>query len=452
MRFPSKATPFTLGASRAMSKLVFALLVCVSESLAQGWEHVGPDSSGWQSVREINVRRFGADSLYLAACTDAGIAVKLTGRAWDYSLRNSGDGTFFPYLFYRTLQFSPWEADSAFLGIEVVHTDPVPGILKIPIPSQYPPMWLTDLTGWCFTLPSEVFFPVEADSLVYSLMCGVYSSSKPWRNWIPIVDSVYNVAEFLAIDRTNPAILWSHQSRGPGQIVIHTVNHGATWDTLTSFPFIPESKTILAMGDTILLAKWVPWDSTAVKGIMRSTDGGRTWHPRYTESGVSVLRWGRGNTVFAGGPDGILVSEDAGWSWRTFNNGLPGTFVTDIAVNPGSDTLLVSVLNHGVLKVWSFLVSVGSGTPCPERFMLQQNYPNPFNPSTTIRYGLPGRSNVVLTVYNTLGQQVATLVQGEQEAGFHEVQFDASGLSSGVYLYRLQAGDFISTKRMLILK
>ena len=88
----------------------------------------------------------------------------------------------------------------------------------------------------------------------------------------------------------------------------------------------------------------------------------------------------------------------------------------------------------------------------PTEFALEQNYPNPFNPSTTIRYGLPSRSHGVLTVHNTLGQQVATLVEGEQEAGFHEVQFDASGLASGVYLYRLQAGDFVSTKSMLILK
>ena len=88
----------------------------------------------------------------------------------------------------------------------------------------------------------------------------------------------------------------------------------------------------------------------------------------------------------------------------------------------------------------------------PEGFKLEQNYPNPFNPSTTIRYGLPSRSRVTLTVFNTLGQQVATLVQGEQEAGYHEVQFDGSGLASGVYVYRLQAGDFGQSLKLTLLR
>ena len=88
----------------------------------------------------------------------------------------------------------------------------------------------------------------------------------------------------------------------------------------------------------------------------------------------------------------------------------------------------------------------------PERFVLEQNYPNPFNPSTTIQYALPNRSHVTLTVFNTLGERVATLVQGEQEAGNHEVQFQASNLASGVYFYRLQAGDFVQSRKLLLLK
>ncbi len=85
-------------------------------------------------------------------------------------------------------------------------------------------------------------------------------------------------------------------------------------------------------------------------------------------------------------------------------------------------------------------------------FRLDQNFPNPFNPSTTIRYGLPHKSAVQLTVFNTLGQQVAQLVNGDMEAGYHEVRFDGSKLASGVYLYRVQAGNFVETRKLLLVR
>ncbi len=79
-------------------------------------------------------------------------------------------------------------------------------------------------------------------------------------------------------------------------------------------------------------------------------------------------------------------------------------------------------------------------------------YPNPFNPTTTIRYGLPHPSHVFLTVYNTLGQKVAELVNDDIEAGYHEVRFDAHNLASGVYFYRLQAGTYTETKKLMLVR
>lgn len=88
----------------------------------------------------------------------------------------------------------------------------------------------------------------------------------------------------------------------------------------------------------------------------------------------------------------------------------------------------------------------------PLTFELDQNYPNPFNPATTIEYTLPKASEVTLTIYNLLGQQVALLVDQSQAAGRYNVRFNASHLASGMYLYRLSTGDFVQTKAMLLIK
>jgi len=131
---------------------------------------------------------------------------------------------------------------------------------------------------------------------------------------------------------------------------------------------------------------------------------------------------------------------------------------TLIDVGTGADVCAGTITVNGTYS--------GSGTFCnvsvaveneedlgtPNEFSLMQNYPNPFNPSTTIRYGLPQRSQVTLSVFNTLGESVSTLVNGDMDAGYHEVQFDGSKLASGVYLYRIQAGSYVETKKLLLVR
>ncbi len=106
---------------------------------------------------------------------------------------------------------------------------------------------------------------------------------------------------------------------------------------------------------------------------------------------------------------------------------------------------------------YEIVVGIEEKEEFPTEFVLEQNYPNPFNPSTTIQYSIPtvqthGYASVQLVVYDILGREVATLVNSEQMPGSYSVMFDASGLTSGLYFYKLSSGGFISTKKMILIK
>ncbi|MDO8549419.1 MAG: T9SS type A sorting domain-containing protein, partial [Ignavibacteria bacterium] len=92
------------------------------------------------------------------------------------------------------------------------------------------------------------------------------------------------------------------------------------------------------------------------------------------------------------------------------------------------------------------------GGTLPQEFSISQNYPNPFNPTTKINFSVPRNSLVTLKVYDVLGKEVATLVNGEMNSGNYEVDFNAANLASGLYIYKIQAGSFSSSMKMMLLK
>lgn len=179
-----------------------------------------------------------------------------------------------------------------------------------------------------------------------------------------------------------------------------------------------------------------------------------------------------------------VEGEDIGGNLRGMNawdgcaDGVDGTFLEDGCT--GEDDGQITIEGEGevtmyfILKVgmgsWDGLVSnsyevtiddlslTNVGTVSTETetrvldFALKQNYPNPFNPTTTINYQLAETSIVTLDVFNIMGQHIATLVNTSQSAGSHSVQFDASNLASGLYMYQLRAGDFVQTRKMHLIK
>ncbi|QQS36877.1 MAG: T9SS type A sorting domain-containing protein [Ignavibacteriales bacterium] len=120
------------------------------------------------------------------------------------------------------------------------------------------------------------------------------------------------------------------------------------------------------------------------------------------------------------------------------------------ATGPYGDTTTATV--YYIAPVPFTGVGVGDGQNVVNSFKLDQNYPNPFNPSTSITYSIAERSNVSIKVYDVLGKEVATLINTTQDAGEHSINFDASNLASGLYIYTLKSGNFTSSKKMMLLK
>lgn len=132
---------------------------------------------------------------------------------------------------------------------------------------------------------------------------------------------------------------------------------------------------------------------------------------------------------------------------------------TDTAANPGPNFYRLRQVDLDGKEVFSSEIVVKlsavldvNGRAAPKVYALLQNYPNPFNPATTIRYQLPGRSYVTLRVYDILGREVATLVEATEAPGYRSVSFNAAGLPSGIYFYRLSAGNFRDVKMMMLLR
>ena len=156
-----------------------------------------------------------------------------------------------------------------------------------------------------------------------------------------------------------------------------------------------------------------------------------------------------GSGTFTFVSNGVYFSTDTGKTWTYA--GLKGMTINSL-VSYGDTTYALTQGNGTYLLRHQRAAAVAQNELRPSTYSLFQNYPNPFNPTTTISFSTPERGRLSLKVFDILGREVATLANGQMEAGVHQVSFDASKLSSGVYFYRLTAGSFVSTKKLVLLK
>jgi photosystem II stability/assembly factor-like uncharacterized protein len=206
---------------------------------------------------------------------------------------------------------------------------------------------------------------------------------------------------------------------------------------------------------TTLDSGWVVGGLSGETLVARTTDGGQTWF-KEIPSGCSIREIEMINSQvgwFAGANYGMYIAKttDGGNSWV---DQLPQAGIESISmVNEnvgyavGDNGRFYKTTNGGV----TFIEEETSESQ-PAEFLLSQNYPNPFNPSTKIKYKIANTGFVNLKIYDVLGKEAATLINKEMQVGSYEVEFDASGLPSGIYFYKLKVGSFVETKKMVLLR
>ena len=362
--------------------------------------------------------------------------------------------------------------------------------------------WVPQMTGHasCFAMQS---------ANVFAGMGGVFLSTNSGTSWTETCLGLFRYDNRALV--VAGANLFAGTSRG----VFLSSNGGTSWTEIDDGlpPVLPVSSLAISPADggagaTNLFA------GASGYGVFLSTNSGTSWNSvndGLTNTGVSCLavspNGAGGTSLFAGTGGGVFVSTNNGTSWSGANMGLTDTTVLTLAVSPadggaGATNLLAGtpsgvflstnngsnwqLFNSGLNQwasalclndtyvfagtgssgmiseygagVWRRLRSemlAGVETPVgrlPSAFELNQNYPNPFNPSTTIQFSIKNSEFSILRVYDILGREVAVLVNERKLPGSYTVRFDAKGLASGVYIYRLTVGEFHSEKKMVVVR
>ena len=230
-----------------------------------------------------------------------------------------------------------------------------------------------------------------------------------------------------------------------GWILLST-NGGSSWTAITTSLGRTAVNSIASIGAHIFAA-------TADSGVFVSHDDGKNWktgNEGLTSKAISSLAV-KGSNVFAATAGGVFLSTDYGSIWSNVTDGMIGS--GNIAVC--GEFLFAATYESGLWRrALSDLIDKVDDyqVRLPVSYILHQNYPNPFNPSTAISYELSAKGYVTLRVYDVLGREVRTLVNEVEKAGRYEIRFDGSGLASGVYFYRIQAGTYSAVMKMLLVK
>jgi photosystem II stability/assembly factor-like uncharacterized protein len=247
--------------------------------------------------------------------------------------------------------------------------------------------------------------------------------------------------------------------------IYKTTNGGVNWVVNVSGQYFFDMHFVDS------LTGWYSYSNSMYK----TTDGGVNWIMQRLPFGGNIISTGaldfsvlNKDTIWGVGGEIITPVTAEGILYRTTNGGDNWLFyMPDTTINLGvyrfiqfNNSRIGWAYHSGIKGIHTtnggdttFLVGIQQvSAEVPKQFKLFQNYPNPFNPVTTIKYALPNDVKVVVRIYDILGREVKVLVNELQKAGYYDTKFDGSNFASGVYFYRIEAGDFVLAKKMVLVK
>lgn len=321
---------------------------------------------------------------------------------------------------------------------------------------NWQPILTTSGSGGHFT--GLAFTKLNGNIFGLAIAEKVYRTSNSGANWVELsagVTGVSNAKNSLMI--VDNDFYGFGLNNGAARVRL-TTNNSSSWNT-QQLSVSGNYTSAIAFHSNKLYG--VAATATSLPNISRTTDGGVTWMNVNIGSGVTgtcYFVWVPATPVvyILGSNGGIKRSTDNGISWVT----TPTPGVTNLThfdfMHSGMVIYGYAVSSNGnIIKLadtLNILTGVNSNNNFPNKYSLSQNYPNPFNPSTNISFSVPQSSSVKISVFDLLGRELSTPVNEFKQAGNYEITFDAGRLGSGVYYYRMTAGDFTDTKKMIVIK
>ncbi len=438
--------------------------IYVNDNISTMWKYLSPEP---ETFDDILITKNNVILVTAGNCA--------TGRCWTYSFRST--------TIYRTTDRGEFWTPSSVLNQDVFSLLVQPSG-QIFVGTLGGRIFITESggAGWTQVSPgvvgNYVYSLTQHDQNTYAGTDeGLFVSSDNGKTWNNLTNGKFSGTVYAVVINSNGSLIvgtnfgiyishdkgnsWNFSSLSDVSVLFMTIdkndriyavtNNGEVWKSVDGAIWYQcnlnrdDIQTIAVNNDEEIYVG-------VYGGVIHSSDGGINWmEHQFTNTYVYSLAFNSSQDIFAGTYNGIYVSRNKGQNW-TFA-GLNGSSVLTLVLDD-EQILYAGVYQKGVFRSDRSVTGVKKiSTELPTSYYLYQNYPNPFNPTTKIKFSIPEKSQVSLSIYNFLGQEIAAILNETiMSGGTYEIEFNGNNLSNGVYFYRFSAGKFSQTRKMVFVK